>query len=157
GSLVEPRAIDLDDYFEDLRRDLPLYGERDFQLDAVGGTLHADPDRLTQVLRNLVRNAVAHTDPGDRISVTARAHDGDRLEISIADAGSGIPADQLETIFERFHRVDVGRTRDRGGSGLGLAIARAIVEAHGGTITAESEPGHGATFRIVLPGFVATN
>ena len=69
GRLVEPRAIDLDDYFEDLRRDLPLYGERDFQLEAVGGTLHADPDRLTQVLRNLVRNAVAHTEPGDRISV----------------------------------------------------------------------------------------
>ena len=157
GKLVEPRAIDLDDYFEDLRRDLPLYGERDFQLDAVGGTLHADPDRLTQVLRNLVRNAVAHTDPGDRISVTARADDGGRLAISIADAGSGIPADQLETIFERFHRVDGGRTRGRGGSGLGLAIARAIVEAHGGTITAESEPEHGATFRIVLPGFTATS
>ena len=157
GRLVEPRAIDLDDYFEDLRRDLPLYGERDFQLEAVSGTLHADPDRLTQVLRNLVRNAVAHTEPGDTISVTARAHDGGRLAISIADAGSGIPADQLQTIFERFHRVDGGRARDRGGSGLGLAIARAIVEAHGGTITAESQPGHGATFQIVLPGFTATS
>jgi two-component system OmpR family sensor kinase len=79
------------------------------------------------------------------------------LAISIADAGSGIPADQLETIFERFHRVDGGRTRDGGGSGLGLAIARALVEAHGGTITAESQPGHGATFQIVLPGFTATS
>ena len=88
--------------------------------------------------------------------MTARAHDGGELAISIADAGSGIPADQLETIFERFHRIDGGRTRDRGGSGLGLAIARAIVEAHGGTITAESEPGHGATFRMVLPGYAAT-
>jgi signal transduction histidine kinase len=157
GRLVEPRVIDLDDYFEDLRRDLPLYGERDFQLEAVSGTLLADPDRLTQVLRNLVRNAVAHTEPGDTISVTARGEGGGRLAISIADAGSGIPADQLETIFERFHRVDGGRTRDRGGSGLGLAIARALVEAHGGTITAESQPGHGATFRIVLPGFTATS
>ena len=156
GRLVEPRAIDLDDYFEDLRRDLPLYGERDFHLEAVSGTLHADPDRLTQVLRNLVRNAVAHTEPGDRISVTAHADDGGRLAISIADTGSGIPADQLETIFERFHRVNGGRNRDRGGSGLGLAIARAIVEAHGGTVTAASEPGHGATFRIMLPGFTAT-
>ncbi len=157
GRLVEPRVIALDDYFEDLRRDLPLYGERDFQLEAVSGTLLADPDRLTQVLRNLVRNAVAHTEPGDTISVTACGEGGGRLAISIADAGSGIPADQLETIFERFHRVDGGRTRDGGGSGLGLAIARALVEAHGGTITAESQPGHGATFQIVLPGFTATS
>jgi two-component system, OmpR family, sensor kinase len=157
GRLVEPRAIDLDDYFEDLRRDLPLYGERDFHLEGISGTLHADPDRLTQVLRNLVRNAVAHTEPGDRISVTADANGGGQLAISIADTGPGIPADQLETIFERFRRLDGGRDRDRGGSGLGLAIARAIVEGHGGTITAESEPGQGATFRIVLPGFTETN
>lgn len=155
GRLVEPRLIDLDDYFEDLRRDLPLYGEREFELHAIAGRLNADPDRLTQVLRNLVRNAVAHTEPGDRITVTARPLVGDRLEISVSDSGPGIPADQLERIFDRFHRVDLGRTRDRGGSGLGLAIARAIVEAHGGTISAESEPGHGANFRIALPGFTA--
>jgi two-component system OmpR family sensor kinase len=155
GRLVEPHPIDLDGYFEDLRRDLPLYGERQFELQAVGGTLNADPDRLTQVLRNIVRNAVAHTDHGDRITVTAHASVGDRLEICVSDTGPGVPADQLENIFERFHRVDGSRSRDRGGSGLGLAIARAIVEAHGGTITAESETGHGATFRITLPGFTA--
>jgi two-component system, OmpR family, sensor kinase len=157
GRLVEPQPVDLDDYFEDLRRDLPLYGEREFVVHAVGGTLNADPARLTQVLRNIVRNAVAHTEPGDRITVIARGMDDDRLEnrleICVSDSGPGIPADQLETIFERFHRVDPGRASDRGGSGLGLAIARAIVEAHGGAITAESEQGHGATFRIVLPGF----
>jgi two-component system, OmpR family, sensor kinase len=155
GRLVEPRTIDLDDYFEDLRRDLPLYGERKFELDAVTGTLNADPDRLTQVLRNIVRNAVSHTEQGDRITVTARAAAGGSLKISVSDTGPGIPPDQLEAIFERFHRVERGRTRDRGGSGLGLAIARAIVEAHGGTITARSDRGHGATFTVVLPGFTA--
>ena len=154
GQLIEPRPIELDGFFEDLRRDLPLFGERDFQLTAVGGTLTADADRLTQVLRNLVRNAVAHTEPGDRIAVTAVAA-GDHLLMAVSDSGPGIPADQLEQIFERFRRLDQSRSRDRGGSGLGLAIARAIVEAHGGTIYAESAPGEGATLRIELPGYRA--
>ena len=152
GQLVEPRPIDLDEFFEDLRRDLPLFGERDFQLQPVDGTLEADPDRLTQVLRNLVRNAVAHTSPGDRVAVISRARDG-RLEISVSDSGPGIPPDQLEQVFERFHRLDHSRSRDRGGSGLGLAIARAIVEAHGGRIHAESPPGQGAAFVVELPGY----
>ncbi len=152
AQLIEPRTIELNDFFEDLRRDLPLFGERDFQLQAVGGTLRADPERLTQVLRNLVRNAVAHTEPGDRVLIAARPRDG-RLEITVSDAGPGIPPDQLERIFERFHRLDGSRSRDTGGSGLGLAIARAITEAHGGSIRAESGPGQGATFRLELPGY----
>jgi signal transduction histidine kinase len=152
GELIEPRQIDLDGFFEDLRRDLPLFGDRDFRVQAVGGTLEADPDRLTQVLRNLVRNAVAHTSPGDRVQVAATAVDG-RLEIAVSDAGPGIPPEELEQIFERFHRLDRSRSRDGGGTGLGLAIARAIVEAHGGQIRAESSPGHGATFRLELPGY----
>ncbi len=152
GELVEPQPIDLDDFFEDLRRDLPLFGERDFQLRSVDGTLLADRDRLTQVLRNLVRNAVNHTEPGDEVTVAAAASNG-RLEIAVSDTGPGIPPEQLEHIFERFRRLDHGRSRDRGGSGLGLAIARAIVEAHGGTIVAESRPGGGATFRVALPGY----
>ena len=154
GQLVEPRPIELGGFFEDLRRDLPLFGERDFQLQAVAGTLEADPDRLTQVLRNLVRNAVAHTEPRGRVIVAARARDGG-LEIAVSDDGPGIPPDQLERVFERFHRVDGGRSREDGGSGLGLAIARAIVEAHGGQIQAESAPGQGATFRIELPGYTS--
>ena len=154
GQLIEPCSIDLHDFFQDLERDLPLFGERDFELHAVDGTLQADPDRLTQVLRNLIRNAVTHTHPGDRVTVAATARDR-RLEITVTDTGPGIPPDQLERIFERFHRLDAGRARNSGGSGLGLAIARAIVEAHGGNITAESPPGQGATFRITLPGYRA--
>jgi signal transduction histidine kinase len=152
GELIEPRTIDLGEFLEDVRRDLPLFGDRDFRMTAVGGTLEGDPDRLNQVVRNLVRNAVAHTDPGDRVDVSARGLDGS-LEIEISDTGPGIPADQLDRIFERFHRLDPGRSRDTGGAGLGLAIARAIVEAHGGRIYAESVPGRGATFRIDLPGY----
>ena len=87
GQLIELRPIELTDFFEDVRRDLPLFGERDFRLEAVGGTLNADPDRLTQVLRNLVRNAVAHTEPGDRIVLAARRGDG-RLHITSATAAA---------------------------------------------------------------------
>jgi two-component system OmpR family sensor kinase len=152
GQLVELHPIDLGEFFEDLRRDLPLFGERRFVLQPVEGTLQADRDRLTQVFRNLIRNAVAHTDPDARITVAARARE-DHLQISVTDSGAGIPPDQLERIFERFRRLDAGRSRDRGGSGLGLAIARAITEAHGGSIRAESGPGQGATFRIDLPGY----
>jgi signal transduction histidine kinase len=152
GQLIAPQAIDLHDFFEDLRRDLPLFGDRDFHVVAVDGTLWADPDRLTQVLRNLVRNAVAHTKSGDRVSILARARDS-RLEISVTDTGPGIPPDELERIFERFHRADGSHSRDGGGSGLGLAIARAIIEAHAGHIRAESSPGYGATLRIDLPGY----
>jgi two-component system sensor histidine kinase BaeS len=107
---------------------------------------------VTQVLRNLVRNAVAHTEPGDRIVLAARPCDG-RLDITVSDSGRGIPPDQLEHIFERFYRTDESRPQDSGGSCLGLAIARAIVEAHGGQIHAESRPSEGATFHIELPGY----
>jgi signal transduction histidine kinase len=114
--------------------------------------LEADPDRLTQVLRNLVRNAVAHTRPGGRVAVVGRAGNG-WLSIAVSDDGPGIPPEQLERVFERFHRVDEARAPERGGTGLGLAIARAIVEAHGGRIWADSKPGAGTTISLQLPGY----
>ena len=152
GTLVEPAAIDLTDFFEDLRRDMPLFGDRDYRVPAPApGSLEADPDRLLQAIRNLVRNAVEHTEPGDRVTVTATPRDG-VLEIAVTDTGSGIPPDQLDRIFDRFHRTDGARSRTDGGAGLGLAIARAIAEAHGGRIRVSSEPGAGATFVLELPG-----
>ena len=150
--MIDRRTIDLEDFFADLQRDLPLLGERDYRVTAATGALDADPDRLAQVLRNLVSNAVTHTEPGATIRVTAKAA-GDRLQLAVADEGPGIPPDQLDRVFDRFHRTDPGRGRDSGGSGLGLAIVRALVEAHGGTIWAESPPGKGATFRLELPGY----
>ncbi len=152
GRLIEPVEIDLEGFFEDVRRELPLFGERDYRVKGVEGTLLADPVRLTQVVRNLVRNAVTHTKPGDAVELSAVAS-GDRLQIAVSDSGPGIPAAQLEEIFERFHRVERSRGRDRGGTGLGLPIARAIVEAHGGWIRAESSAGRGATLRLELPGY----
>jgi signal transduction histidine kinase len=150
--LHEPQPVDVADFFEDLRRDLPLFGPRQYAVDACGGTLLADPDRLTQVLRNLVRNAVNHTDSGGQITVTARPH-GDRLLVVVADRGTGIPADQLPHIFERFHRTGAARERDHDGSGLGLAIACTLVEAHGGRIWARSAPGEGTRMHVELPGY----
>ncbi len=154
GALVRPRSIDLDEFFADLRRDLPLLGPREYRVEASDGTLRADPDRLAQVLRNLVRNAVAHTGPDGTITVATHADEG-RIEFAVADTGTGIPPEQLERLFDRFYRTDSGRARDSGGSGLGLAIARAIIEAHGGRIWAESRPGKGATIRFTLPGYTS--
>jgi len=153
GHLVEPAEFDLHGFFEDMRRELPLFGDREYRVNGVEGTLVGDQDRLTQVMRNLVRNAVNHTHPGDAIEICATAHD-DLLQISVSDSGPGIPADQIDQIFERFHRAEHSRSRDRGGTGLGLPIARAIVEAHGGWIRAEqTSPGDGATLRLELPGY----
>ena len=153
GTLLQRRRVRVEDFVEDLRRDLPLLGERSYRVDSdLAGTLDADPDRLAQVVRNLVSNAVRHTGPDGRISVSVEAANGGAL-FSISDDGDGIPAERLERIFDRFYRTDEGRGRDEGGSGLGLAIARAIVEAHGGTISASSPPGAGATIRFEIPGF----
>jgi two-component system OmpR family sensor kinase len=150
--LLATQRIDLASFLDDMARDLPLFGDREYRVEGPGGYLQADPDRLTQVLRNLIRNAVIHTTPGGGVDLIATAR-GDRVEFAVSDTGPGIPEDQLEQIFERFHRTDEGRERDRGGSGLGLPIARALVEAHGGRIWAESHPGEGATIRFELPGY----
>jgi signal transduction histidine kinase len=109
-----------------------------------------DPTRLRQVVANLVANAVRHTPDGERVHVrVARA--GSDATVSVVDRGPGIPASELERIFERFYRLDEARGRDRGGAGLGLAIARRLIELHGGRIWAESVEGEGATFTFTLP------
>lgn len=153
GELVQKQSIVLQDFFLDLERDLPILGERNYTVDAPRhGYLEADEERLSQVLRNLVRNAVSHTAQGGRITVRAVPQDG-WLQFSVSDDGPGISPQKLESIFDRFYRTDTGRSRDEGGSGLGLAIARAIVEAHGGRIWASSaEPG-GAMICFELPGY----
>jgi signal transduction histidine kinase/HAMP domain-containing protein len=108
-----------------------------------------DERRLTQVLLNLVGNAIKFTDAGS-VTITATAV-GDLLELAVADTGPGIaPADQ-ERIFDPFQQVDNSSTREKGGTGLGLTISRRIVQMHGGTISVESAPGQGSTFRIRIP------
>jgi signal transduction histidine kinase len=109
-----------------------------------------DWHRVSQVLHNLLENAVNHTGRGGLITVAA-VKQGDWVEIGVSDTGQGIPAQDLPNIFERFYRVDRSRARATGGSGLGLTIARRLVEAHGGKITVESELGRGSRFAFTLP------
>ena len=113
-------------------------------------SVNIDSHRISQVLRNLLDNAVAHTAQGDSITVSARPQDG-WLEIAVTDTGGGIPAEDLPYIFERLYRVDKSRARATGGSGLGLTIAKRLVEAHGGKIEAQSEPGKGSCFTFTIP------
>ena len=108
--------------------------------------IDADPLRLRQALDNLVANAVTHSTTRGQVVVSARVGEGEIL-LSVSDKGGGIPIEEQERIFEPGVRLDVGPP----GSGIGLAVARAIAEAHGGTLTVESAPGEGATFTLVLP------
>jgi PAS domain S-box-containing protein len=114
------------------------------------GWVIADGDRVVQTLTNLISNAIKFSPAGSAVVVSARPVNG-IVEFSVADRGRGIPADKLETIFERFEQVDSSDARQKGGTGLGLAICRDLVQLHGGRIWATSEPGAGATFRFTLP------
>jgi signal transduction histidine kinase len=133
GSRAEARGVAL---HVDLPEDLPL--------------VEVDPQRVGQVLRNLLDNALTHTPPGGEIHVVASASD-EWIEVSVRDTGSGIAAKDLPHVFERFYRADKSRSRATGGAGLGLAIARQLVEAHGGRIEVESKVGHGTQFTFTLP------
>jgi len=129
------------------------------KLDAPGEvTALVDPHRITQVLLNLLVNAVRYTPPGGTVHVSVamepamrQGEPGPQARIAIADTGPGIAPEHLPHLFDRFYRTDEARSRDRGGMGLGLAIAKEFVLAHGGTIDVESRPGKGTTFIVTLP------
>lgn len=111
----------------------------------------ADPERLSQVLSNLLDNALRHTRRGDRVRVLAESTDHD-FTITVSDTGDGVPAEHVLRLFDRFYRVDAARDRQHGGAGIGLAIAKALVEAHNGHIVASSDGvGAGCTFTLTLP------
>ena len=111
----------------------------------------ADPLKLGQVLDNLVSNALKYTPRGSRVDLGARLLSADTVEISVRDNGPGIPPEDLPHIFERFYRVEKGRSREKGGTGLGLSIVKHIVQLHGGKVWAESKVGAGTTFFFTLP------
>lgn len=113
---------------------------------------YADAERVGQILRNLLANAVTHTPAQGIIEIQARAQ-ASEIEITIQDTGSGIAPEHLPNIFERFYRADSSRSRSTGGAGLGLAIVKQLVEAHGGQIRAESQLGKGSRFIFTLPVF----
>ena len=119
-------------------------------LDPAMPPISADRDRITQIVANLLSNAVKYSPTGGEIVVTT-AREGDGVHLSVRDHGIGIPDDMLETIWERYSRVESDKTRGIQGTGLGLAIVRQIVTMHGGRVWAESVVGRGSTFHVVLP------
>jgi signal transduction histidine kinase len=112
--------------------------------------VNVDRRRVGQVLANLLKNAVTHTPAGGEIAVVAETNETE-IEISVIDTGEGIPPEDLPRVFERFYRVDKSRSREMGGAGLGLAIAKHLVEAHGGGISVQSEPGTRTCFTFTIP------
>jgi signal transduction histidine kinase len=121
-----------------------------FESDPETARVDADPTALRQIIHNLVENAIRHTVRGG-VTVRVAGSGGGGTTIAVSDTGSGIPAEHLGRIFERFYRVDSGRARGEGGTGLGLAIVRHLVEAHGGTVRAESVVGQGSTITLHFP------
>jgi signal transduction histidine kinase len=151
--VIEP--IDLAGWVSELWDGMSVLAQRRFELGPVPkGTLQADPDRLAQALRNLVANAIEHTDPERGVvRMQIEVVGSESIRFVMEDDGLGIPADQLERVFDRFHRTDAARDRASGGTGLGLAIVRAIAEAHGGSVRAARSSLGGARIELELPGF----
>ncbi len=116
----------------------------------VSGQVWADCDRIVQTLTNLLSNAIKFSSPGSTVWLGVQ-HQGDEVLLTVKDTGRGIPADKLETIFERFQQVDSSDSRNHDGTGLGLAICKSIMQQHGGRIWAESVLGEGSTFYVTLP------
>jgi two-component system phosphate regulon sensor histidine kinase PhoR len=111
----------------------------------------ADPERLRQVLANLIDNAIKYGRADGHVIVRGRVLEGARVEFTVRDDGPGIPVEARERIFERFYRVDKARSREQGGTGLGLAIVKNVIQAHGGDVRVESAPGTGTEFFLTLP------
>jgi signal transduction histidine kinase len=156
GGRLEVRRINVRDFLEQLTHDfrvLAMQNGVNFTVqvaDDAPTSIEGDADRLNEVLGNLLSNAFKFTRGGGAIDLTAR-REGAGIEVRVVDTGVGIPPDKLPRIFEKFYQVENEAQPRSAGSGLGLAIAREIVEAHGGTIGAESRVGHGTTFRVYLP------
>jgi histidine kinase len=136
---------------------LPLFAEKGVKLDGKVPEdlphIVADADRVVQVLTNLLRNALRYTPEKGQVTVEARTS-GNEVRFTVSDTGAGIAAEHLPHVFERFYRVEKSRSRKGGGSGVGLAISRALVEAMGGRIWADSAGlGKGAFFTFTLPVF----
>ena len=136
--------------------------DREIEVEAATGgdlTVSGDEPRLRQVVTNLLDNALAYSPSGTAVTVrlhSARRAERDLVSIEVVDRGPGLTAEQSERVFERFYRVDAARSRAQGGTGLGLSIVAAITRAHGGTVEVDSTPGHGATFRVLLPRATTT-
>jgi two-component system OmpR family sensor kinase len=157
AGFLRRERFELEPFLVDLWATTTARRERRLELGPVpAGRLDADPDRLAQALRNLIENAIVHTEaPDGLVALSAEPLPEGRLRFAVEDDGPGIPEDQRERVFERFHRTDHGRDRVSGGAGLGLSIVRAIAHAHGGRVRATERPAGGARLELELPGFRA--
>jgi signal transduction histidine kinase len=152
---IQPQPTEVAPLVEDVVRTMRAQTEAGGQalsetIDPGLPPIDVEPDRIRQILVNLITNAHEYSPEGASIGVSARAL-GTEVEIAVSDNGPGIPQEQLKRIFERFTRGDAGLTQRVGGTGLGLAISKSLAEAHGGSIVAESTVGQGSTFRLRLP------
>jgi signal transduction histidine kinase len=145
---LEPAARDAWSSFAERATELQVEFDT-AMLDSVD-SVSVDPEALRQIFTNLFDNALRHTPRGGRVRVLASPA-GDDVIVRVSDTGTGISAEHLPRIFERFYRVDPGRSRQEGGTGLGLAIVKHLVEAHGGSVSAESELGRGTTILLTFP------
>src|SRR5262245_24337695 len=123
--------------------------EVDARLPKEPAMVFADPNRIQQVLENLISNALKYSKSGGRVTIELLAHEHE-YEVVVADQGKGIEPENLERIFGKFYQVEEAATREQGGTGLGLAICRGIIEAHRGRLWAESKPGEGSRFHFTL-------
>ncbi|MEU9334627.1 HAMP domain-containing sensor histidine kinase [Streptomyces sp. NPDC048290] len=147
---VAPEPVQLAELTADVYVKARALGERDWQLAEVADAeVRLDPQRITQAMVQLAQNAVQHTGPGKRISIGSRA-DGSRVELYVADSGTGVRPQDADVIFERFRRGTARRGTRGSGAGLGLSIVRAIAEAHGGRVGLRETDGGGATFVLTL-------
>ncbi|NPV72738.1 MAG: phosphate regulon sensor histidine kinase PhoR [Pelotomaculum sp.] len=136
-AILQPRAVEKNLAIKiNLPEDLPV--------------VQGDPDMLSQVLLNLIENAVVYTQAGGEVSISAAATQ-DEMKVDVKDNGIGIPPESLSRVFERFYRVDKARSREQGGTGLGLSIVKHIIDAHRGSVQVESKVGIGSTFSFVIP------
>ena len=154
GAPLQLRPVELDTLLLEVFREATLIANQRLKV-RLGhedqAMIQGDPDRLKQLLLNLVNNAIAYTPDGGTVTLSLYRRPDGWVRITVADTGVGIAAEDLPHIFDRFWRHDKARSRTLGGSGLGLSIAKSIAEAHDGRITVESEPGKGTTFEVLLP------
>jgi two-component system phosphate regulon sensor histidine kinase PhoR len=153
---MQPEAVDIGSFLEafadDYRR-RPMAVEHEIVVNLAPGlgVINADSVRLNQIFSNLLENALKYTPKGSRIELSALAPPSGEIEMAVRDNGAGIPAEDLPHIFERFYRVDKGRSRETGGTGLGLSIVKHLVLLHGGRVWAESTMGQGTAIIMRLP------
>ncbi len=153
---LKMEAISLRDFIDDIVDFVKEPAERkkiSLSRNEISSSLGARADRtyLEQVLINLLDNAIKYTPEGGKVIVSAIEKDSKEIQLSVEDNGIGIPKEDLSRIFERFYRVDKGRSKEMGGTGLGLSIVKHLVQAHGGRVWVESQPGKGSTFYFTLP------